>query len=78
MDNFLADTSPDAFGKVVKRLMNSPKYVRPTAKPESFAADAYGFPFDYDPKTGQVTSHGAKEFQVVLEPDRLDELLDRR
>jgi len=44
-------------------------------KPEAFAKDAYGFPFDYDPKSGEVSSHGANALRAVQAGHVINELL---
>jgi hypothetical protein len=51
--------------------MNVKKLNADNANPTAYRARLAGW-------KQQVTSHGAKEFQVVLEPDRLDDLLDQR
>lgn len=44
-------------------------------KPEAFATDAYGFPFDYNSETGIVTSHGAKALHAIQSGHVINELL---
>lgn len=45
------------------------------AKPDAFATDAYGFPFDYVPETGIVTSHGAKALQAIQAAHVINDLM---
>ncbi|TMB26734.1 MAG: VWA domain-containing protein [Deltaproteobacteria bacterium] len=65
------DLAPDEFAGMRVLAMNVKKLSADNANPTAYRARLAGW-------KQQVTSHGAKEFQVVLEPDRLDELLDRR
>lgn len=44
------------------------------ARPEAFATDAYGFPFDYDAKSGEVTSRGAKALHAIQAGHVVNEL----
>lgn len=45
------------------------------AKPEAFAMDAYGFPFDYNPKTGEATSRGTKALHAIQSGHVVNELI---
>ena len=65
------DLAPDEFTGMRVLAMNVKKLNADNANPTAYRARLAGW-------KQQVTSHGAKEFQVVLEPDRLDDLLDRR
>ncbi|MEI6233155.1 MAG: hypothetical protein WCT04_08890 [Planctomycetota bacterium] len=44
-------------------------------KPDMFATDAYDYPFDYDPATGEVTSRGAKALRAVQSLHVVNDLL---
>ena len=65
------ELASDEFSGMRVLAMNVKKLSADNANPTAYRARLAGW-------KQQVTSHGAKEFQVVLEPDRLDELLDRR
>jgi hypothetical protein len=65
------DLAPDEFAGMRVLAMNVKKLNADNANPTAYRARLAGW-------KQQVTSHGAKEFQVVLEPDRLDDLLDQR
>lgn len=45
-------------------------------KPEEFVKDAYKQPFDYDPVTGTVTSHGAKAVRTVQSAHVVNDLIN--
>src|SRR5712671_2875590 len=65
------DLAADEFAGMRVLAMNVKKLNADNANPTAYRARLASW-------KQQVTSHGAKEFQVVLEPDRLDDLLDRR
>lgn len=46
------------------------------AKPELFATDAYKQPFDYDPATGAVSSHGANALRAVQAGGIVNQIID--
>jgi len=64
------DLAPDEFAGMRLLAMNVKKLGTDNANPAAYRARLAGW-------KAQATSHGAKEFQVVLQPDRLDELLDQ-
>ena len=61
--------APDEFAGMRILAMNVKKLHADTANPTAYRARLASW-------QKQVTSHGAKEFQVVLEPEKLDELLE--
>ena len=64
------DLAPDEFAGTRVLAMNVKKLNADNANPAAYRARLAGW-------KAQTVSHGAKEFQVVLEPDRLDDLLDQ-
>ena len=65
------DLAADEFAGMRVLAMNVKKLNSDNANPTAYRARLAAW-------KQQITSHGAKEFQVVLEPDRLDELLEQR
>jgi len=65
------DLAADEFAGMRVLAMNVKKLNTDNANPTAYRARLAAW-------KQQITSHGAKEFQVVLEPDRLDELLEQR
>jgi len=61
--------APDEFAGMRILAMNVKKLNADNANPSAYRARLASW-------QQQVRSHGAKEFQVVLEPDKLDELLE--
>jgi hypothetical protein len=64
------DLSPDEFKGMRVLAMNVKKLNADNANPAVYRARMAKW-------QKQVTSHGAKEFQMVLEPEKLDELLEQ-
>jgi hypothetical protein len=66
---FKRDLAPDELKGVRVVAMNVKRLAADNANPTAYRQRLSGW-------EKQVTTHGAKEFKVVLEPDRLAELLD--